>query len=184
MKKLLWKCSKKSLCNPVITNNWQCLLPWTICRIIVQGPEYVAGVSPIWFCECCCIHENWYHEESRRSPRCQRNAPGNHRSPELRAARDRNDSTYRRLIFFALLLMSTKSSKLKSCHLAISCKAFIAAERLRLTMHHSIRSPYLDIGWQTAIYLSHDMTVRKIELVNWLMEVVVRYALHTAVPKI
>ena len=43
---------------------------------------------------------------------------------------------------------------------------------------------YLEIGWQTAMYLSADMTVRKMELVNWLMEVVVRYALHTAVPKI
>jgi hypothetical protein len=31
-----------------------------------------------------------------------------------------------------------------------------------------------EIGWQTAMYRSADNTVKKMELVNWLMEVVVR----------
>ena len=34
------------------------------------------------------------------------------------------------------------------------------------------------------MYLSADMTVRKIELVNWLIDVVVMYTLHMTLPKI
>ena len=41
----------------------------------------------------------------------------------------------------------------------------------------------LDMGWQTATYLSAESTMRKRELVIWLMEVVVKYILHMVMPK-
>ena len=38
------------------------------------------------------------------------------------------------------------------------------------------------MGWQTAMYLSAERTMRKRELVIWLIEVVVKYILHIVVP--